>query len=66
MSDEHGERIHQEISTTEQRYQEKRSPVRWLIIAGHLEVTFHRQNVAENRPLKLCRLCTYSLKLEFF
>jgi hypothetical protein len=26
-------------------------PVCWLMIVGHLEETFHRQNVAENRPL---------------
>jgi hypothetical protein len=23
----------------------------WLIIAGHLEEMFHRQNIAENHPL---------------
>jgi hypothetical protein len=23
----------------------------WLIIAGHLEETFHSQNIAENHPL---------------
>ena len=26
-------------------------PVRWLIIAGYLEETFHRQNIAESDPL---------------
>jgi hypothetical protein len=28
-------------------------PVCWLIIAGHLEETFHRQNIAEYDPLLL-------------
>jgi hypothetical protein len=28
-------------------------PVCWLIIAGHLEETFHRQNIAENESLLL-------------
>ena len=30
-------------------------PVCWQIIAGHLEDTFHRQNVAVSRPLLLFR-----------
>jgi len=30
-----------------------RVPVCWLIIAGHLEETLHRQNVAENESLLL-------------
>jgi hypothetical protein len=30
-------------------------PVSWLIIAGHLEETFHRKNRAENHPLFLSR-----------
>jgi hypothetical protein len=30
-------------------------PVHWLIIAGHSEQTFHRQNGAENHPLLLYR-----------
>jgi hypothetical protein len=36
-------------------------PVWWLIIAGHLERIFHRQNTAERDPLLLSRTCTYSL-----
>jgi hypothetical protein len=28
-------------------------PVFWLIIAGHLEGTFHRQNIAEDESLLL-------------
>jgi len=27
----------------------------WLIIAGHLEETFHRQNIAGSQPLLLFR-----------
>jgi hypothetical protein len=30
-------------------------PVCWLIIAGYLEGTFHRQNIAESQPLLLFR-----------
>jgi hypothetical protein len=26
-------------------------PVRWLIVAGHLEEMFHRKNIAESHPL---------------
>jgi hypothetical protein len=29
--------------------------VGWLIITGHLEETFHGQNIAENHPLLLFR-----------
>jgi len=61
MSDEHGEPFHQSISTTEKRYQETWSLVCWSIVAGHLEVPFHEQNIAESHPLLLCRLCIYSL-----
>jgi hypothetical protein len=28
-------------------------PVYWLIIAGHIEEKFHRQNIAESHPLLL-------------
>ena len=30
-------------------------PVCWLITAGHLEQTFHMQNIAESHPLLLFR-----------
>jgi hypothetical protein len=36
-------------------------PVCWLIIAGHLEETFHRENIAESHPL-LSLGNVYSLK----
>jgi hypothetical protein len=35
-------------------------PVCWLIIAGHLEETFHRQNTAGSHPLLLF-ICSYYL-----
>jgi len=46
VSDENGERFHQDISTMDNRYQGNWSP-RMLadIIAGQLKETFHRQNV---------------------
>jgi hypothetical protein len=51
VSDEHGQRCHQDISTMSKRYQASGVPVCWLITAGHLEETFHRQNIAESHPL---------------
>ena len=36
-------------------------PVCWLSIAGHLEETFHRQNVADSQPLLLFMKRTYCL-----
>jgi len=30
-------------------------------MAGHLEMAFHGQTLAESHPLLLCRLCIYSL-----
>jgi hypothetical protein len=32
-----------------------------VIIAGHLEEMFHKQNVAKRHPLLLFRYCVYSL-----
>jgi hypothetical protein len=47
VSNEHGERFHQDISTVVKRYQGKWNTVYWLIISGHLEEKFHGQNRAE-------------------
>jgi hypothetical protein len=46
---------HQDISIMEGRYLVKLSPSMVADIAGHLEETFHRQNVTESRPLVLFR-----------
>jgi len=59
VSDEHRQRFHQDISTTEKGTKASGVPVCWLIIAGHLEETVHRQNIAESHPLLL--FCIYSL-----
>jgi hypothetical protein len=49
------ERFHQDISTLSKQYQASAVTVCWLIIAGHLEETLHRQNTAESYPLLLFR-----------
>jgi len=44
VSDEHGGRFHQDISTMEKRYQGKWGyPLCWLVIDGQLAETLHRQ-----------------------
>ena len=56
VSDEHGGRFHQDISTMEKRYQGKWGyPLCWLVIVGHLAETLHRQDIAGSHPLLRCR-----------
>jgi hypothetical protein len=44
VSDEHGDRFHQDISNVKKWYQGKLSPVCWLTTAGPSREMFHRQH----------------------
>jgi hypothetical protein len=48
VSDEHGERFHQDISNMEKWYQGSGASVCWLSTAGPSREIFHKRHTAEN------------------
>jgi hypothetical protein len=56
--DEHGNRLYQEIFTTDECYQDKGTPTSWLTTTGHQKGTTHRQkaSVATFKASSICSI----------